>query len=312
MRRFYRTTLPDNTGQWLLPVLEPFESQPEKLRNTIVQSPGEDGGYDVYQDDRAPREAGGVDLDFIMHGEGATPADNLQAAIAAMYVGLGDTEKSGGRRKLWSREADGTDPRWARIKLDALEIPKARHNILHVPVSAQLILPDPRYYDPISATWLGDNGYTSENVPANELGEPIEPDRDFAVYEVTSSPFAFTLTNDGPLTTRLLVFRFEANAVDGFTNPAIINTTTGQSFSSTTDGPTTATVLQVNCVAGLGRARLSANNGVSWVGDTLNLSLGVTQAVIMELAPGDNVMSFTSDGVVNMSLLAWWAHAWRD
>ena len=239
-------------------------------------------------------------------------ADGVQAAIASMREGLGGTVKTNGRRKLWSRESDGTALRWAYSKLQSLSIAKARQHILYLPVSAELVLPDPLFYEPIDATWLADNYYTVQAVAAGLVGEPIAPDLDFALFDVTSSPYTFTLINDGPATTRRIVFRLASQATDGFTDPAITNETTGQSWSSTTDGATNSTVLSVNCAAGLGRARVSANGGGAWLDDTINLSLGLTQAVIMELEPGDNELTFESGGAVHTHLLCWWAHGWRD
>lgn len=189
---------------------------------------------------------------------------------------------------------------------------KQRENVLHLPVSVDLVLPDPLFYDPITAAWLAANGYTAQAVSSALVGEPIDPDLDFARFNITTSPFAFTLKNDGPLETRRVIFRLESQAVGGFTNPQIANATTVQSFSSTTDGATATTVLSINAQAGLGRARVSANGGSSWVDDSLNLLLGQSQAVLMELAPGDNVFSITSGGTPNYRLLCHWMHAHRD
>lgn len=311
MRRFYRTTYIDGTGEWLIPDLEAGEDLPSAMHNLIVQSAGADGAYDLYGDSRAPRAPTNVDLDFIVSGV-TDDAPSVQAAIAAMYDGLGDGPQAGGRRKLWSREADGTLPRWVYAKLDTLALPKERKHILHVPASASLLLPDPTFYDPITAAWLTAQTLTPETVSGSLVGEPIAPDLDFARFDISSSPHNFTLTNDGPLTTRLLIFRMESQGVAGFTNPQITNNTTGQSFSSSTDGDTAATVLSVNCSAGLGRARVSANDGAAWTDDTLNLALGANQAVLMELLPGDNDMTFESGGTPDVHLLCWWAHAWRD
>lgn len=309
MRRLYRTTHIDGTGEWLIPVLEPSESVSDELRNSLLVSAGEDGAYDAYGDERGPREPATVELDFVVSGD---DADGVQAALAAMREGLGGTVKTTGRRKLWSREADGTEPRWAYSKLQSLSVAKARQHILYVPVSAELVLPDPLFYAPVDDAWLAANYYTVQAVESALVGEPIAPDLDFALFAITTSPYSFTLTNDGLATTRRIVFRLESQAANGFTNPSITNETTGQSWSSITDGATNTTILSVNCAAGLGRARVSANGGSAWLDDTINLSLGLTQAVIMELEPGDNVMTFESGGAVDTHLLCWWAAAYRD
>lgn len=312
MRRFYRMTKPDNTGEWLLPILEPAETVAISHRSAFVRASGGDGAFDAYGGERAPRDVGDVTLDFIIYGATDTAAA-IQAAIAAMYAGLGDGARSDGKRKLWSREADGSGLRWAYCKLGGRpELQKMRENILHQPVTVSLLLPDPTFYDPITAAWLAAEGYTSIAVSSGLVGEPIDPDLTFARFNITSSPFAFTLTNDGLRETRLLIFRLESQATNGFTNPQIANATTVQSFASATDGDTASTVLSINCSAGLGRARKSVNGGAAWTDDTLNLSLGQSQAVLMELLPGDNEFTFTSGGTPNLRLLCWWAHAWGD
>lgn len=310
MRRFYRLTKPDNAGEWLLPTLEPVEQATVPIRNTLVHASGADGAFDVYADQRAPLDSGSVSLSFIIDGDTGA---GLETAIAAMESGLGYADRATGRRKLWSCEADGTLPRWAFCKLaERPTMAKQRANILHQQVSVDLLLPDPLFYDPITAAWLAANGYTSQAVSSAIAGEPIAPDLDFARFDITTSPFAFTLKNAGPLETRRVLFRLESQAAGGFTNPQISNATTVQSFSSTTDGATSSTVLSINAQAGLGRARVSANGGSSWVDDSLNLLLGQSQAVLMELAPGDNVFSITNGGTPNLRLLCWWAHGWRN
>lgn len=170
----------------------------------------------------------------------------------------------------------------------------------------------------VRAVWKADTevydrkGYAYESVGADVVGEPVAPNLLFAVYDITQTPFEFNLYNKGVLETRRVVFRFASQGANGFTNPKIENLTTGQEFESTTDGADADDVLSVNCSPGLGRARKSTDGGATWTDDTPNLSIGATQAVVCELAPGDNRMRYTDGAVPNLKLYVWWLHAYED
>jgi len=315
VRRFYRVTDPDGLNEWLIPDLDLRERFSTPFRASLSTAPGSDGAYDLHGSQRSPVGVGKARLDALL--EASDPADPLtmQTVIDAAHAGVAGSSRSVGLRKLWRREdVDNSAVRWSYARPQGrLEVRRNLEHVTHVPVRFEFELPDPVFYEALTQAWLVANSYTAELVSAATVGEPVDPDLWFAAFNIiVTSPFAFTIKNIGPLETRRVIFRLQSNVVNGFTNPSISNTTTGQSFSTTTDGPTATSVLSVNASPGLGRARTSGDGGLAWTDDTVNLQLGSTQAVIMELAPGDNVFSISSDGTPDYDLLVWWAHGNRD
>lgn len=173
----------------------------------------------------------------------------------------------------------------------------------------------PTLYRPLSSGYLTALGYTPVAVPDNEFGESGD-ERIFASFSIVASPTTFTIKNSGQLRTGRLIIRLESLAANGFVNPAIENETTGQTFSYAGTGSTANHVLQINCAIGPQRVRLSTDDGASFVDTPTagnvwpSLSIGALQVPIMELAPGDNDIVVTADGVPNFRAMFLWLPAY--
>lgn len=309
MRRFYRLTNLDNTGGYRLPRSEYAETLEVPSRTAMLAGIGEDGSFDVHGDLQSPLGEGSAKLGFTLIADCAA---NLQAQIDELLVGVYGATRDVGKRKLWRwEEGDRSARRWTFARPAARpSIPRDPLNERHVAVSANLLLPEPLFYDALTQKWLTDNGYIP--LERDPSGEPTDPDNWFASFTVVTSPRTFSIENIGNVESRRVIFRLESLAVNGFTDPTITNSTTGQSFSTTRDGTTALHVLSFNAAPGLGRVQLSVNSGVTWVDDTLLLSLPAGQPVMMELAPGVNQFSIASGGTPNYRLLVLWLHGFRD
>ncbi len=208
---------------------------------------------------------------------------------------------------------DESGQRWSFARASARPgLRKGIESALTQEVELDILLSDPRWYDPITTAWLTGTGYTAETLSTTVVPEPIDPDLTFAVFTIAATPYTFTLTNSGDLETQRVIFYLVSQAVNGFTNPQIENLTPGQSFSSSTDGGTTSTRLSINASVGLGRAQKSLDAGVSWADDTPDLSLGAARGILCELQPGANSMRYTDGGTPNLKLYTHWYHTYRD
>lgn len=311
MRKFFRISDLDGLGAYYIPQQE-YEESPIEIASRISIAPviADDGGFDLHGDVRSPTEEGHARFKFALV---ADCPRNLQPLITALLTGVYGRTREKGKRKLWRwEEGDQSDIRWTFARPTARPLVGDRTLLTsrHVEASLDLVLPDPLFYQAVQYPWLNTHGYNPLERLAN--GEPTAPDNWFASFAITTSPYDFTLENLGDHETRRVIFRLEALASNGWTNPAINNFTNGYSFSSTTDGATTNSRLSFNGAPGLGRAQLSTNGGSSWIDDTLNLALPAGQAVMMELAPGVNSLRIASGGTPNYRLLVRWLHAWRD
>jgi len=309
MRSFYQLSDLDGSNPYTLSLAAYREDFQTPNRLAMPNPIGADGAYDLHGDRRAPKDRASADLEFSLIAASTTA---LQTAINSLMAAVEGTTRDLGRRKLWRREvSDSSAARWTYAKAAARPALNFAGPLL-ARATVRLELPEPFLYDSLTTAWLTANGYTAETLASTVVGEPIAPDYTFAVFTVTTTPFAFNLINNGDLECHRCVFRFASQAVNGFTNPKIENLTNGQQFSSTTDGATAATVLSVNSAPGLGRARLSTDGGGTWTDDTPNVTPGSLQAVLMELQPGSNSMRYTDGGTPNLKLYIWWLHSWRD
>lgn len=311
MRNFYQVTDADDANVWAIPGRLRVETLTTPYQAAISPVIGADGGFDPHGDRQAPLGVGRARISFQIQ---AANAAALQTAIDSMMAAVHGGGPTVGLRKLWREEnSDNSAQRWTYARgLYQPRMTRTGRNVLAIDPVVEFALPDPKFYDPIDSTWLGANGYTSTTLTAAVVPEPIDPDLDFATFSISSTPTAFTLTNAGTIYSQRVIFYLVSLGAAGFTNPVITNTTTGQSFSTTRDGADASTRLSINAAPGLGRAQLSADGGSTWADDTAALTVGSLQAVLMELAPGDNVFSYVDGGTPNLTLYCWWAHAYRE
>jgi hypothetical protein len=268
---------------------------------------GAAGALDVLGRARAPEAEARMDLELVIKGtdEAAVSAAAREAARA-----LFGATWAQGLRKLYWRE--GAREMWSLAR--AVARPEAVHEpgyITHTRLRCQLVLPDPFAYWPLDPSWLTAHGYTPATLPASDVPEQIAPDLTFASFVITASPFTFTLRHVGDLETGRVLFLLYSNADGGMTNPRIENLTTGHSWQVILSGATRQTRLSVYAAPAMGRAQRTDDAGATWTDVTAQLVLGDLQAVLMELAPGDNVMHYLDAGVPNLTLYASWWHVYR-
>lgn len=308
MRAFYRLTDQDDSNPYT------FEVDSERMdvpyRTALATPIGADGAFDLHGDARSPLDAGRARIDLTLTSATTT---GLDTEIANLLQAARGSTRSKGLRKLWRKEVSGdTDERftWARLR-ERPDLRLSADHVVYKPASLDFLLPDPRFYEALTESYIQGKGWTAEQIAESVLGEPIMPNNWFIRHDVTSTPYSFTVTNEGDWETRRLIFRLHSIGA-GFTDPRIENLTTGQEWSHTYDGGGSADILQINCSPGLGRAQWSVTGGSTWTDKTAELSIGSTQAVVMELAPGDNTIRYTDGGTPNLKLYVWWLHAYED
>lgn len=307
-RAVYRLTDLDGSNAWSTPVIHEEMTRP--LRAAVQGIVGADGGFDLHGLRRAPMDPGRAAVEIILNG--STQAA-LQTAIDAARAGILGNRIDRGLRKYWRWEtADGSAGRWTYARpVEVTDAPKDRGSLLVQRMRAEFLLPEPVFYQSLAQADYDALSLTNEAISSalfpTGTGALLNPDYRFAKFTVTASPTTFTLTNNGSVETRRIVFYLVAQASNGWTNPAIENTTTGQKINITDSSPTTSTRLCINCASGLGAMDKSTDGGSAWTDATVSLDLGsVTQAVLMELWPGANSFSVTSGGTPNFLVYAQW------
>jgi hypothetical protein len=313
MRAFYRLTDQDDSNAYAFQV--DSERMDVPYRMALATPIGADGAFDLHGDARSPLDVGRARIDLTLTAATTTALDTV---ISTLLQAARGSTRSKGLRKLWRHSvSDEADARftWARLA-SRPDLHLSADHVLYKPVSLDFRLPDPKFYEALTSSWLTANGYTPYTlVNEVEIGQPVSPYLVCAQFSITTTPYTFTLKNAGALESRRLIFLLRSMATPGtygMTNPKIENLTTGQEWSSTRDSLSSDQRLSVNCSPGLGRARWTTDGGAQWFDDSANLSLGATQAVIMELQPGDNSMRYTDGGTPNLALHCWWLHAYED
>lgn len=109
---------------------------------------------------------------------------------------------------------------------------------------------------------------------------------------LSASPTTFSITNPGNARVRIgLVFRLRANATGGFTDPTLENITTGESVTSSRDAASANSELRITPERMA--VEYSNDNGSTYADDYTLVTLGATQATLIELEPGVNQMRYT-------------------
>ncbi|HXG36516.1 MAG TPA: hypothetical protein VNL15_06080 [Dehalococcoidia bacterium] len=285
-------------------------------RLAVAPVVGSDGGFDLHGLRRSPRESGRASIELDLIGASLT---DLQNQINSVHKAAFGNRVDRGLRKYWRRElSDQSAPRWTYARAEGRpDIPRTLEYSVWQRVVLDFLLPEPLFYQSLTAADYTALGLTSEVLSSSlfpiGVKNALNPDYTFAKFTVTASPTTFTLTNNGDLETRRIVFYLVSQAVSGWTNPVIENTTTGQKINITGTAANASTRLCVNCMPHMGAMHKSTDAGVTWTDDTANVDLGsATQAVLMELWPGANSFSVTSGGTPNFLLYAIWFPAYWE
>lgn len=277
------------------------------IRTQLVAAGGYSGAYDLHGRGRAPETQAELELELIVWSDSPESLyDELGALGKAI---LGPKSTSGLRKVYWRR---GGQEYWSYAR--AAERPQAEHGpgkVIHTKVKARFLLPDPWVYRPLDSSWLSSLGYTPALLDSSLVPEVIAPDLTFARFNVTTTPFSFTLRNEGDTESRRVLFLMVSNGTGGIANPKVENKTTRQFWQLTLTGATAQTRVCVNAAPSLGRAQRSNDGGAVWTDVTNSLSLGTLQGTIMELAVGDNLLELTNSSTPNLTLYVAWWHPYR-
>jgi hypothetical protein len=128
---------------------------------------------------------------------------------------------------------------------------------------------------------------SAETIAANVWGESWE-ERVAAVWDVTSSPFTFELTNPGERRNKP-VLRLEGP----FTDPLIENLTNGQTIQLTGSGGGASDIWQVNAANNAHGSRSSSDSGATWANVWPSTALATDQGPVFELEVGANDIRIT-------------------
>lgn len=211
------------------------------------------------------KEVGEEPVRFTIWGSSAADADTkFEEAIGKLRrIGLG---------KLWTIDAAGAR-RWAWAKLRSR--PSYRVGV------------DDFWTIQVEAVFARFSDWYNES--------PITGSQ-----AISSSPTSWPITLPGNARSGYVLFRLRSNSATGFTNPVLTNLTTGQSVSSSRDAASANSELKID------NERMSVeysnDDGVTYTPDYDLVSLGPTQAVLMELDPGENIMQYSDGGTPNATL----------
>lgn len=169
-----------------------------------------------------------------------------------------------GRGKLWTRTSDG-DERWCVARL--MDVPGWRSQSVSVTI-------------PVSLRFQCFSDFHPDD----------EYDFDFAIG---SSPETIIVDNIG----NAPVYDAEFELSGTYTNPVILNTTTGYRMESARDGGGASDILRFISPR---YVDFSSDTGATWAGDYANYVRTRGQIQLMKLLPGYNV--FTVTGVTSGTL----------
>lgn len=256
----------DGTVSYTFP-LRAYEYEPEQaLKPSLAGVVGADYAHDFLGANRWVKDVGSESIRFEVVGS-ATPAaldTEIDSLVSKLVsIGLG---------KLYTIDSAGSR-RWCYAKLDARPGVQVRiGEWMRQPVSLHFV----RLSD-----WFDTTATTG-------------------TVSVTTSPKTFTINNPGNARVRAITFRLRSNNATGFTNPSLSNGTTGQSIASTRDAASANSELKI--VTDTFQVLWSTDDGANYANDYDLVTLGATQAVLMELEPGDNNFTYTDGGTPNFSL----------
>lgn len=113
------------------------------------------------------------------------------------------------------------------------------------------------------------------------------------------SPAVIEVVNTGTADAHDLTVGLVSDAANGYVNPVIKNTTTGEWVALSLTGATTNHRLRVD--TGRAAVEKSTDAGVTWTSAYAALSMGATQAGLLTLVPGSNYIEITADGTPDMT-----------
>lgn len=239
----------------------------QQYRQTIVDALGQDFAVDLFGLSSWTKKPGLVTGRWLVAAQTESAVDT---AIAAMLAAFRTT----GRGKLWTRGADGTR-QWAYAKVAQRP---------DTPVGW-----DKPFWVPVQSQWITFSNWLRE---AQATGTIV----------ITASGQTFTINNPGNAYVKGaggLVLRLRANTATGIINPQIVNNTTNEQCSSTTDSASANGELMWDFEKM--QFRYSADDGASYSSDWANITIPAGQAGIT-LKPGDNTFTYTGGASQSLNL----------
>ncbi len=244
----------------------------------------------------APVEAGNFAVPFVIAGSPST--------VRTAELQLGAALGMGRQRLLFNPESSGVGPQLF-TDARAQRVRRSHRNGLSqkgVEIDLSFFLPCYRLMQALNEelveTYLEGSEYAE--VEPEVFGESWE-ERGFGFW---ANPTTVTIDLPGSLRCPLII-RIEAAGVGGYTNPSITNAATGQTVTVNRTAAGASSVLQINTELDAGGVRESVDGGASLV----SLGYGVpetnawpdtvlpdNQGPILELAPGENVLTITGVG----------------
>lgn len=248
--------------------LEAYEwSSQADLRNQPATSVGLDYAYDLLRSSIAPVNLGKESIRFFI-------VQTTDALVDTQLDSLKSLAYRIGKGKLWTLGADGTR-RWCWARLKAMpSFSVGVQNRKFQPA----VLEFQRY-----SPWFAENITTSTSAT------------------ISASPTTYVVNNPGNIPVKIPVITLTPLGAAGYVDPTIENTTNGYSFQSLRDSVSTSSRLRFDCDRMA--VEYSEDAAASWAPDWTNFNIGVNQAEMMILEPGDNNIKYTGGGTPNLTIV---------
>ena len=243
-----------------------LEWQPtQNYRTANAEFVGADYGVDLNGATPAPKAIAQENIRFLFVGETAADADFLfdNFVATARQIGLG---------KLWVTNDDGSRY-WAYAKLASRP---AKTSSFQTPTWLACTSVWHRYSD-----WQ----YASATT---------------GTVNITVTPTTFTVTNPGNTKARSLLLTIRSLVGAGWHHPSLVNNTLAQSISTTRDAAGVNSRLLID--PDRFRVAYSNDGGTTYANDYNLVTIGTTQVPLIELAAGDNSLTYSDTGVPNLAI----------
>lgn len=237
---------------------------------------GADYGYDHIHAGVSPRRPAVEKVRFLMASRSDVPEEHVHALpldtqLDRMHARL----HANGHGLLWMRFDLDDTRRWARARLTrAPDISYSGSSRRTVPVSLEFA----------------------------RLSDWYAEDETVVTQNVSASPATVEVENTGNVVVRNAVVELRALGSNGYINPMVTNTITGEWFQANRTGTNSSHRFRAD--AGRFAAERSTDGGTTWTDDYSSLAIGGTQAGIITLVPGTNILTVSQpSGTPNMQVV---------
>lgn len=270
LRRITRFASIDDLISVTFPTSNIEQETSQALRIATTPIVGADYGVDLLGNLSAPLDMARERLRATwFEGDGGSALDTDRDE-------LGSKLRRIGRGKLWSVGADATE-RWAWARAASMPgITVTSKTLFTLPVVIEFV----RLSD-----W-----YAATQTVTTEV--------------TTATPHSFTVTTAGNVPVLNAIIQLQSSSAAGFTNPTLINLTTGETIASTRDAASVNDELRLDC--GRFAAEYSTNNGAAYADDYALVTLGDKQVGFFTLQSGDNSLQYQDGGTPNFSIVISW------